>query len=79
MFNLLSNIEKSYLLNNLRSECRDSKRKLTAFRTVKIEKMTYDGQVLVNIGSTKVFSQIFAKLVCPEVDRPNEGIILFNV
>ena len=79
MFNLMSNIEKEFFLNNLKTELRKDNRKLTSFRTIKIEKMTYDGQVIVNLGNNKVFSQIFAKLVCPDSDRPNEGIILFNV
>jgi len=79
MFNILSNIEKQFISNNLKAEFREENRKLTEFRTLKFERLNYDGQVIVHLGNTKILSQVFAKLISPEADRPNEGIIMFNV
>jgi len=41
--------------------------------------MKGDGQVLLHLGQTKIYSQIFAKLICPEKERQNEGVIVFNI
>ena len=79
MFNLISSIEKTFVLNNLKSDFREESEKLTSFRKIHFEQLKEDGQVILHLGKTKILSQIFAKLVCPDKSRPNDGIIMFNV
>ncbi len=80
MFNPISINEKQFLLNNLiKSEYREGRRGMEAFREIKIKKLDENGQCEVKIGKTLVISQIFAKLICPSKERPNEGVIIFTV
>ena len=80
MFNPISNNEKSFLLNNLiKNTYREGKRGIEEYRDVKIRKLDENGQCEVKIGNTLVISQIFAKLISPSKERPNEGVIIFTV
>lgn len=80
MFNPISNNEKQFLLNNLiKHNFREGRRGLEEFRDIKIRKLDENGQVEIKIGNTLVISQIFAKLITPNKERPNEGVIVFSV
>jgi hypothetical protein len=80
MFNPISNIRKQFLLNELiNNKRREDKRDIEQFREISIKKLEDNGQVELKIGKTLVISQIFAKLICPNKDRANEGVIVFSV
>ncbi len=80
MFNPISNNEKQFLLENLiKNSFRDGERALEEYRNISIRKLEENGQCEVRLGDTLVISQIFAKLVSPNKERPNEGIIVFSV
>jgi exosome complex component RRP45 len=79
MFNIISNSEKDFLLKYLKDDKRLDGRELEDFRNIKITKLDENGQVETKLGNTFVISQIFAKLVAPNIDRPNEGVIVFSV
>jgi exosome complex RNA-binding protein Rrp42 (RNase PH superfamily) len=80
MFNPISNNEKQFLLTNLiKNSFREGRRELEDFRNIEIKKLQENGQVEVKIGNTMIISQIFAKLICPNKERPNEGYVVFSV
>jgi exosome complex RNA-binding protein Rrp42 (RNase PH superfamily) len=79
MFNPISNIEKNFLLKNLIKGIREDERSLDSYRNISIKKLAENGQVQVKIGNTLIISQVFAKLVVPIKERPNEGSALFSV
>lgn len=79
MFNPLSNNEKSFILTNLRKNTREDGRDVEEFRKISITKLTENGQIELKLGNSLIISQIFAKLVCPNKDRPNDGVIVFSV
>jgi len=80
MFNTISNNEKEFLLSNLiKNSLREGRRELEDYREIKIKKLELNGQVEVKIGKTMIISQIFAKLIFPQIDRPNEGSVVFSV
>lgn len=80
MFNPISNNEKQFILQNLiKTSFREGKRDAEEYRRINIRKLKENGQVETKIGNTMVIAQIFAKLICPGKDRPNEGIIVFSV
>ncbi len=80
MYNPISNNEKQYLLNNLiKNDFRENNRELEEFREIKIKKLQENGQCEVRLGNTLVISQIFSKLISPNKERPNEGVIVFTV
>jgi exosome complex RNA-binding protein Rrp42 (RNase PH superfamily) len=80
MFNPISNNEKCFILENLiKNSYRESERSIEEYRKISIKKLEENGQCEVKLGHTLVISQIFAKLVSPNKERPNEGIIVFSV
>jgi exosome complex RNA-binding protein Rrp42 (RNase PH superfamily) len=80
MFNPISNNEKQFILENLvKNNIRDGGRESEDYRDISIKKLDENGQCEVKLGDTLVISQIFAKLVSPNKERPNEGIIVFSV
>lgn len=79
MFTYLPKIEKEFLLNQIADQNRLSGRKFNEYRDIFIKKLENPGQVIVDIGDTSVYCQIFSSLVSPQPDRPNEGIIMFNL
>ena len=80
MFNPISNIQKQFLLSDLiNNQKRDDKRGIEDFRDISIKKLEENGQVELKIGKTLVISQIFAKLITPNKERGNEGVIVFSV
>jgi exosome complex RNA-binding protein Rrp42 (RNase PH superfamily) len=52
---------------------------LEDFREISIKKLEENGQVEVKIGNTLVISQIFSKIITPNKERANEGVIVFTV
>lgn len=80
MFNPISNIQRQYLLSELiNNQTREDKRDIEEFRDISIKKLEDNGQIELKIGKTLVISQIFSKLICPNKDRANEGVIVFSV
>ena len=80
MFNPISNNEKMFLLENLiKNSFREGRRGLEDFREISIRKLEENGQVEVKLGNTLVIAQIFAKLIAPNKERPNEGVVVFSV
>ena len=76
----LKYLSEIYLLNNLiKNTHREGKRGIEDYRDIKIRKLDENGQCEVKIGNTLVISQIFAKLISPSKERPNEGVIIFTV
>jgi exosome complex RNA-binding protein Rrp42 (RNase PH superfamily) len=80
MFNPISNNEKQFILENLvKNNIREGERGSEDYRNISIKKLDENGQCEVKLGDTLIISQIFAKLVNPNKERPNEGIIVFSV
>jgi exosome complex RNA-binding protein Rrp42 (RNase PH superfamily) len=80
MFNPIANNQKQFLLSELiNNATREEKRGIEDFRNISIKKMEDNGQVELKLGKTLVISQIFAKLITPNQDRANEGVIVFSV
>ncbi len=80
MFNPLATIQKQNILTNLiKNEKREDRRGIEDFRDISLSKLEDNGQIETKIGNTRVISQIFAKLICPNKDRTNEGVIVFSV
>jgi exosome complex component RRP45 len=80
MFTALNNIEKNFITNCLvKSDYRENGRDLESFRKIAFKKLDENGQVEVRLGETLIISQIFAKLVKPNSDRGNEGIVVFSI
>jgi exosome complex RNA-binding protein Rrp42 (RNase PH superfamily) len=79
MFNIISNSEKEFLLKYLKEDKRLDDRGLEDYRKIKITKLDENGQIETKLGNTLVISQIFAKLVAPNKERPSEGVIVFSV
>ena len=79
MFNIISNSEKEFILKYLKDDKRIDGRGVEDYRDIKITKLDENGQIETKLGNTLVISQIFAKLVSPNKERPSEGIIVFSV
>lgn len=81
MFNLLSTNERNYLITRLNSNevLREDNRSQFKYRPIAIKQLEDNGQVEVKIGLTRIISQIYAKIVTPYVDRPNEGQAVFSI
>jgi exosome complex RNA-binding protein Rrp42 (RNase PH superfamily) len=80
MFNPIATIQSQFLLSELiNNKIREDKRGIQDFREISIKKLEENGQVELKIGKTLVISQIFAKLITPNQDRANEGVIVFSV
>jgi exosome complex RNA-binding protein Rrp42 (RNase PH superfamily) len=80
MFNPISNVQKQFLLSELiNNQTREDKRDVEDFREISIKKLEDNGQIELKIGKTLVISQIFAKLISPNKDRANEGVVVFSV
>ena len=80
MFNPIATIQSQFLLSELiNNKIREDKRGIEDFREISIKKLEENGQVELKIGKTLVISQIFAKLITPNQDRANEGVIVFSV
>jgi exosome complex component RRP45 len=79
MFNIISNSEKEFLLNYLKQDKRIDNRSIEDYRNIKLTKLDENGQIETKLGNTLVISQIFAKLIAPNKERPSEGVIVFSV
>ena len=83
---LIPNINKTFLqelfsIENDDSIKRSDNRSIKEYRPISISNITssYNSPIKVNIGDTQIISHLNAKLVQPRTDRPNEGIINFQV
>lgn len=54
-------------------------RSIKEFRNIDIELLRKPGHAIVSFGNTKVFVAISAEVVAPNLERPNEGVISFNL
>lgn len=79
MYSLIPTIEKNYIKECLNKGIRKDNRKLSSYRNINIKKLKDNGQIMVSLGNSTVISQLYVSLVTPNEDRPNEGIVLFNV
>jgi exosome complex RNA-binding protein Rrp42 (RNase PH superfamily) len=79
MFNIVSQIEKNFFINHLKSELRVDGREPDGYRNISITKLDENGQVETKIGNTMVISQVFCKLIAPHKERPSEGVIVFTI
>lgn len=79
MFNTIPRIEKENLITNLKNGFRQDYRVFQSYRNINLKKLYENGQIEVNIGFTRVIGQIFSSLVSPLNDKPNEGMIMFNI
>ena len=85
MSSLIPNINKAFLQElfsiNDKEIKRQDNRNLNEYRPISINHITsnYNSPIKVNIGNTEIISYINAKLVQPRSDRPNEGMLSFQV
>ena len=85
MSSLIPNINKDFLqelfsMNDNQIKRQDN-RSLNEYRLITINHITssYNSPIKVNIGNTQIISYINSKLVQPRSDRPNEGMLSFQV
>jgi exosome complex component RRP45 len=86
MSSLIPNINKTFLQELFSKEDNNSikrpdNRSIKEYRPISINRITssYNSPIKVSIGNTQIISLLNAKLVQPRSDRPNEGIISFQV
>jgi exosome complex component RRP45 len=79
MNNVLPILEKDFLDIALNLEIREDLRKFDSYRSISIERLCENGQVLVKIGDTSVLAYIHSSLISPFPDKPGEGVVVFSV
>ncbi|XP_037546015.1 exosome complex component RRP45 [Nematolebias whitei] len=75
----LSNCEKDFLLKAIEEKKRLDGRQTYDYRKIKITFGTDYGCCFVDLGQTRVVAQVSCELVAPKENRPNEGIMFFNI
>ncbi|XP_051802046.1 exosome complex component RRP45 isoform X3 [Acanthochromis polyacanthus] len=75
----LSNCERDFLLRAIEEKKRLDGRQTYDYRRIKITFGTDYGCCFVNLGKTRVMAQVSCELVAPKENRPNEGIMFFNI
>ncbi|XP_042195075.1 exosome complex component RRP45 isoform X2 [Callorhinchus milii] len=75
----LSNCEKLFILQAVADRKRLDGRQTYDYRNIKITFGTEYGCCIVELGKTRVLSQVSCELVTPKLNRPTEGIIFFNL
>ncbi|XP_057699359.1 exosome complex component RRP45 isoform X1 [Corythoichthys intestinalis] len=75
----LSNCERDFLLKAIQEKKRLDGRQTYDYRKLKIMFGTDFGCCFVELGKTRVMAQVSCELVAPKDNRPNEGIMFFNV
>uniref|UniRef100_A0A672YJ59 Exoribonuclease phosphorolytic domain-containing protein n=1 Tax=Sphaeramia orbicularis TaxID=375764 RepID=A0A672YJ59_9TELE len=76
---LLSNCERDFLLKAIEEKKRLDGRQTYDYRKIKITFGTDYGCCYVDLGKTRVMAQVSCELVAPKENRPNEGIMFFNI
>lgn len=86
MSSLIPNINKTFFQEIFSTEDpnsikRPDNRLINEYRPISINNLTssYNSPIKVSIGNTQIISHLNAKLVQPRGERPNEGIISFQV
>ncbi|XP_051561420.1 exosome complex component RRP45 [Myxocyprinus asiaticus] len=75
----LSNCERLFLLKAIEEKKRLDGRQTYDYRNIKITFGTEYGCCTVELGKTRVLSQVSCELVPPKDSRPTEGIMFFNL
>lgn len=75
----LSNCERDFLLKAIEEKKRLDGRQTYDYRKMKITFGTDYGCCFVDLGKTRVMAQVSCELVTPKENRPNEGIMFFNI
>ncbi|XP_053317391.1 exosome complex component RRP45 [Spea bombifrons] len=75
----LSNCERAFLLQAITEKKRLDGRQTYDYRNIKITFGTEYGCCIVELGKTRVLSQVSCELVAPKMNRPTEGILFFNL
>ncbi|XP_063738870.1 exosome complex component RRP45 isoform X1 [Eleginops maclovinus] len=75
----LSNCERDFLLKAIEEKKRLDGRQTYDYRKMKITFGTDYGCCFVDLGRTRVMAQVSGELVAPKENRPNEGIMFFNI
>ncbi|XP_034457552.1 exosome complex component RRP45 isoform X3 [Hippoglossus hippoglossus] len=75
----LSNCERDFLLKAIQEKKRLDGRQTYDYRKIKITFGTDYGCCFVDLGKTRVMGQVSCELVAPKENRPNEGIMFFNI
>ncbi|XP_029296200.1 exosome complex component RRP45 [Cottoperca gobio] len=75
----LSNCERDFLLKAIEEKKRLDGRQTYDYRKMKITFGTDYGCCFVDLGKTRVMAQVSGELVAPKENRPNEGIMFFNI
>ncbi|XP_074483667.1 exosome complex component RRP45 isoform X1 [Sebastes fasciatus] len=75
----LSNCERDFLLKAIEEKKRLDGRQTYDYRKLKITFGTDYGCCFVDLGKTRVMAQVSCELVAPKENRPNEGIMMFNI
>ncbi|XP_040000842.1 exosome complex component RRP45 [Xiphias gladius] len=75
----LSNVERDFLLKAIEEKKRLDGRQTYDYRKIKITFGTDYGCCFVDLGKTRVMAQVSCELVAPKENRPNEGIMFFNI
>ncbi|XP_061685425.1 exosome complex component RRP45 [Syngnathoides biaculeatus] len=75
----LSNCERDFLLTAIREKKRLDGRQTYDYRKIKVMFGTDFGCCFVELGKTRVMAQVSCELVAPKENRPNEGMMFFNI
>ncbi|CAK6969820.1 exosome complex component RRP45 [Scomber scombrus] len=75
----LANCERDFLLKAIEEKKRLDGRQTYDYRKIKITFGTDYGCCFVDLGKTRVMAQVSCEIVTPKENRPNEGIMFFNI
>uniref|UniRef100_A0A3B5LXM9 Exosome complex component RRP45 n=1 Tax=Xiphophorus couchianus TaxID=32473 RepID=A0A3B5LXM9_9TELE len=75
----MSNCERDFILKAIEEKKRLDGRQTYDYRKIKITFGTDYGCCFVDLGQTRVMAQVSCELVVPKENRPNEGIMFFNL
>ncbi|XP_056136647.1 exosome complex component RRP45 isoform X2 [Lampris incognitus] len=75
----LSNCERDFLLKGIAEKKRLDGRQTYDYRRLKITFGTDYGCCFVDLGNTRVMAQVSGELIVPKENRPNEGMMFFNL
>ncbi|KAJ8000560.1 hypothetical protein DPEC_G00181370 [Dallia pectoralis] len=75
----LSNCERDFILKAIEEKKRLDGRQTYDYRNIKISFGTDFGCCFVDMGKTRVMAQVSCELITPKENRPNDGIMFFNI
>ncbi|XP_028833617.1 exosome complex component RRP45 [Denticeps clupeoides] len=75
----LSNCERQFLLQAIEQKKRQDGRQTYDYRSIKITFGTEYGCCTVELGKTRVLSQVSCELASPKDSRPTEGLLFTNL